>query len=127
SFTVEGLNSNDKFKNDLDTFLPQLLKIIANNKESIQTINIKSFTSSEHRKFKEHYESLQANKELSVRRANKVKQYFVELSQNSKLDFNWFSRNITTDGMGSIDLVKTPTGNEDKDASRRIVIEIIKR
>jgi len=127
SFTLDGLNSNDKFKNDLDTFLPQLLRIIGNNKEGIQSIKIKSYTSSEHRKFKEPYEAFQANKELSQRRANKVKQYFIDSAIKANLDFNWFTVNSIPEGMGSLEIVKTPIGAEDKDASRRITIEIVKR
>lgn len=127
SFTVEGLNPNDSFLNTLETFIPSLLDLIARNQEDIKSIKIKSYTSSEHRKFKEPYEAFQANKELSQRRANKVKEYFIQSSKNKNLNVDWFETRIETEGMGSQGIIKNPMGSEDRESSRRIIIEIVKR
>ena len=64
------------------------------------------------------------NQKLSQRRADKVKRYLLEkISKNS---INSKEINITTIGKGSDELL-FKDGVEDKEASTRIVIKLVKK
>ena len=126
SFNNKMVNPYDKFKYLLDSFSPKLINIISNNQKDIKSVNIESHTSSEHRKYSDIAKKFQANKGLSQRRANKVKQYFIKNAIKNNVDIPWYENNINAIGKSSQEAIIN-NGIEDKEASRRIIIKIIKR
>jgi outer membrane protein OmpA-like peptidoglycan-associated protein len=126
SFTKTKVNNTDIFKKNLDNFIINYLKFVQNNKNLISTIEIDSYTSSEYRKYTNNTNKFNANTALSQRRANKLKTYFLKIVSNNNLDTIWFKKNIKALGKGPADLI-LKNGIEDKKASKRIIIKIIKK
>jgi len=131
AFTKKSVNPYDKFKYSLDSFSPKLLKVIDENKDQIKSVNIISHTSSEYTKYANVKNSkeaqYQANIKLSYRRAVKTKSYLIKKATKEDLDSDWLSKHIKPVAKGSDDLILDANGVEDKAASRRIAIQIIRK
>lgn len=126
SFTVTKVNNNDPFKHKLNIITKPLLEIIEKHKSQIKNIVIKSYTSSEHRRYQEQNDMDKANLALSQRRANKVKNFFINYANQNNLDAYVLDKTFIAKGHGSTELVIDENGLEDKVASRRIVLEVKK-
>ena len=128
SFTKKTVNPYDQFKYKMDRISPELLKVINENKDQIDYINFESHTSSEYTKYAKQgvKKQFNANMALSQRRVNKVKNYLLKKSAKLGYDTKWLNNHLSAQGKGSTKLIKK-NGTEDKVASRRVVINIIKK
>ena len=128
SFTKTSINSNDQFNKKLNRISPEFLKVINENKDEIDYINLESFTSSEYSKYANQGKKVifDANMGLSQRRIDKVKAYFINKSDKLGYDTNWLKSHLTSKGKGSSNLILN-NGVENKIASRRVVINIIEK
>ena len=128
SFTKKELNPNDQFKYTMDRITPKLLKVINENKDEINYINLEAYTSSEYTKYKHlgKKKEFEANMALSQRRIDKVKNYLLKKSDELGYDTKWLKSHLSAQGKGSSNLIMK-NGVEDKISSRRVVINIIKK
>ncbi len=127
SFKRGILNLNSNFKHKLDSISSEVLNIINENKDTIKYVLVEANTSSEYRSVKGLENKFKANLKTSKKRANEVKQYFIEEAISNKLDTSWFNSNMVAVGKGPINLIKDANGKEDIEASRRIILRIIKK
>ena len=116
---------NKEFKNILNDFIPSFMYIISNYKEKVHEIRIKNYTSSEYRTKDTISAKFIANSILSQRRANKISNYIIDISNKESFDTNWLSSKLVTQGMSSQGLIYDIEGNENKEKSRRTEIKII--
>jgi len=116
---------NSKFKNTLNDIIPKLLSTVNSNKELVNKIEIKNYTSSKYKKLKNKDEIFKANSIISQRRADNIKKYILTLASNKHLSSSWLSSNTISQGMSSQNLYYDNIGNEDKKKSRRTEIKII--
>ena len=116
-FTVKAVNQSDKDISKLDAMLDNLIELISMHNGKIGDIEIELHTALDNN-------SVIENEKLSQRRAEKVKKYLA--SKISKSDISSNAINITTIGKGSSELI-LKNGVEDKDASTRIVIKLLKK
>ena len=129
SFTIKRVNPNDLFKFKLDSIAPDLLKTILIHLDEISEVRLESYTSSEYTKYINQSLKVQAdaNFALSLRRGNKVKQYFLDVASENNLDRSTIQQLFNVYGMGPTNLITDASGVEDRQASRRIEIKIIKK
>ena len=131
SFSKQSLNPYSKFKFLLDSFTPKLLKVIAQHRGEIASIDIIGHTSSEYTQFENvpnHTErEYEANMKLSQSRALKTKQYLIKKAIKEDTDPEWVASHIKVISKGSQEIIKFDDGIENKIASRRIEIKITKR
>lgn len=126
SFTIKGLNTDDILKKSIDSFLEDFLKIII-QEEDIKFINIYSHTSDEYRKYSDKNLVNKANIDLSQRRANKIKDYFITKAKELNLNTEIINSKLNAIGKGSNNLIYDLNNSVDVKSSRRIEIEIIKK
>lgn len=127
SFRKGKLNPNSNFTYKLDSFSSEFMETLDKNKDSIRAIHLEAYTSSEYRSVEGLENKFKANLRASKKRANELKEYFRKQAIDEKLDTKWFDENIVAVGKGSLNLIKDANGVEDKEASRRVIIKIIKR
>lgn len=116
-FTVKAVNQSDKDISKLDAMLDNLIELISMHNGKIGDIEIELHTALDNN-------SVIENEKLSQRRAEKVKKYLA--SKISKSDVNSKTVNVTAIGKGSSELI-FKNDVEDKDASTRIVIKLLKK
>lgn len=116
-FTVKAVNKSDKDISTLDAMLDNIVELISSHDGTIEDIKIELHTALDNN-------SIIENQKLSQRRADKVKKYLLEKISKSNVESN--SINISTIGKGSDELV-FKNGVEDKTASTRIVVKLLKK
>lgn len=125
TFTFYNVNKIDtNFKNKLSRFIPNLISVIKKNKEFIKEIKIKTYTSSEYRNKTTIIGKFMQNLKVSEERSNKVLQNIVD---NLTYEKENIKKIFVPVGMSSQNLIKRSDGSENKEMSRRIEFEIIKK
>ena len=127
TFKKNKLNPDDQFKKLLDSFSYDFITALYNNRSQIKAINIESYSSSEYRSVRGIANKFKANQVLAEKRGKVVKDYLINKAVKEGLDISWFKRNAIVLGKGSLNLIRDEDGNENKVASRRVVLKIIKR
>jgi adhesin transport system outer membrane protein len=127
SFKKGVLNQNSNFANNLNSFSSSFMQILDKNKEQIKTVYIEGYTSSEYRGVEGLENKFKANLRTASKRANEVRYYFINDANKHGLDTQWVKRIMTDIGKGSVDLITDSNGIEDIEASRRVVVKLIKR
>jgi len=120
-------SSKDKLRDQLNSFAPELLQILQDNRDQIKAIDLRTYDSSEYRGSKNAVDAFRLNTILSKSRARKLKAYFLETAKENGLDMKFFKSKLQAEGMSSTKLIKDKDGIEDRVASRRMVLKIIKK
>jgi len=114
---------NEKFKAILDDFFPRYLKVIKKYKDQIAQVNVDGYTSSEYGIAKNDEQRYQLNKDLSVKRANEVYKYTLNISKDDK---EWLDKVYSYRGLSYDSLIYDENGVENKVLSRRVEFKIDK-
>lgn len=124
---IVEVDKQSQFANNIDAFLPKFLNFIEKYKNEIEIININSYASSEYRSEKSEAEMFSENLTLTQNRGDKTKEYIEKesLKINSDLE-NFVKEKFKVVAKGSNNLIYDKNGEEDKNASRRIEIEILR-
>ena len=129
SFTKTKVNPNDQFRFKLDEISPELLQVFSSHMDQIAEVRIESHTSSEYTKFINKSLEVQkdANIALSQRRGNKVKNYFIKVAPNYSVAKKDIRNKFHVYAMGPTKLITNADGTENRVASRRVEIIIVKK
>ena len=125
SFTLKEVNKADTFHSILDSFVPDFLQLLKDEEDSIDKVIVGSHTSSEFKQYTNQIKIDIANKGLSQRRANKVKNYFMDKSNKMFGNKKLVKDKIEVIGHGGNFTVKDANNKEDHVASRRITIQVV--
>jgi len=132
------------FANILNDFFPRYLKVLSQYQENIQEVRVEGHTSSEWSGAKTEADRYRLNKNLSVKRANAVRDFSVGSVQFDKgstelkpdvaktvsdtgVDGVWVEDTFQPYGMSYDNLILNPDGTENKEASRRVDFKIMKK
>jgi len=117
---------NKPFKYILNYFFPRYLAVVLKHKDNIEKIIIKGHTSSNNSKGKTLQEKYMLNKVLSQKRADKFLAYAKSIDNLLiKENKDWIDKTFEAIGVSSSQPIYDKNHKEDKEASRRIEIEIV--
>lgn len=123
-FTTGDASLQERFKVILTEFFPRYIKVISNYKDSIEEVRIEGHTSSEWNSSSSQDEAYFENMKLSQDRTRAVLYYIYNI--NSVEEYRtWMKANISAVGLSSSKIIKNDTGDEDKNASKRVTFRII--
>ena len=114
-----------RFEQILNDFFPRYIRILRRPqyRSSIREIRIEGHTSSEWAPGATEEEAYFNNMRLSQNRTRTVLQYVLGTLENEPVS-DWTQNLITANGLSSSDLIYTETGNEDREASRRVEFRV---
>lgn len=114
-----------RFEQILNNFFPRYIRILRRPqyRSSIREIRIEGHTSSEWAPGATEEEAYFNNMRLSQNRTRTVLQYVLGTLENEPVS-DWTQNLITANGLSSSDLIYTETGNEDREASRRVEFRV---
>jgi len=117
---------SQKFANILSSVFPDLILLIYKYKDSIESVQIKGYSSSENKRAKKQEDKYKLNLELSQKRADIFLDYIKNIPHSFiKENQEWMDNTFKAVGKSSSELIYNQKGIEDKKASRRVEVEII--
>ena len=115
----------ERFTNILSDFFPRYLKILQGYRSEIAQVAIEGYTSSSYKLAKNEKERYKYNKKLSQARADKVRNYCINVaSHDGTLDPKWINDTLKAYGKSYDNLILDIYGNENAKASRRVEFRI---
>ncbi len=121
----QGKKSKTSFQSKLDDISTQLLSLLSQHGNSINSVELRAYTSSEYRSKNTQSEKDYANYKLSEKRIKLLKEYLLKKAQMEGFDVNQISRKLISRPMGAKDFIYYSDGSENYEASRRIVIKLL--
>ncbi len=115
----------EDFKHIMDDFFPRYLNVMAAFRKSIQEIRIEGHTSSQWNQNSTDSEAYFNNMKLSQRRTRSVLEYGINIFDVKSQHYEWIKRNMVAVGYSSSKLVYLPSGDEDRNASRRVTFRVL--
>jgi outer membrane protein OmpA-like peptidoglycan-associated protein len=114
-----------RFKKILNDFFPRYIRILRRPqyRSSIREIRIEGHTSSEWSPGATEEEAYFNNMRLSQDRTRTVLRYVLRTLGREPVN-DWTKNLITANGLSSSDLIYTESGNEDREASRRVEFRV---
>lgn len=122
-----------EFKNVLNNFFPQYIKILEDYKEYVEEIRIEGHTSSvwkgesELEKFYSREDAVYLeNMELSQNRARNVLKHVLRINHPQiALNKNWIKENLTANGLSSSQPIFNIDRTENEEESRRVEFRVV--
>ncbi|MET3602139.1 OmpA family protein [Martelella mangrovi] len=122
-FDTSSAALKPSFKTIIDDFFPRYLAVLDRFKDSIDEVRIEGHTSSEWNAETPPLEAYFRNMELSQERTRSVLEYALELPSTQPY-LDWALGHVTANGLSSSHLIRSDTGSEDHQASRRVEFRV---
>jgi outer membrane protein OmpA-like peptidoglycan-associated protein len=126
-FEQGSANLRPGFTAILAQLFPDYLKTLYDFRDDIEEVRIEGHTSTEWAKGTPPLDAYFFNMGLSQDRTRAVLEYGLTKTGAPKDTLTWAQQMITANGLSSSRIVSTPTGEEDKEGSRRVEFRVLMR
>ena len=123
-FEVGSAQIRPEFQSILDDFVPRYLRILNDFSDSIEEVRIEGHTSSEWNHLVTETQAYFLNMRLSQGRTRSVLEYLYRMPDVEEKQ-SWVKRHFSAVGFSSSRPVLTEMGEEDREASRRVLFRVI--